>query len=104
MTRERYEELNKLTMGELLEPYVCTNEEFDFMLESCDKSIEELVFDDEPDLYACGVKFNNIVTGEYKHLWRFEWWDWFLPHEDYDPVNHGRIHLFGKLYFNTDRR
>ena len=48
------------------------------------------------------IPIYNIITGEYKHLWRFEWWDWFLPHEDFDPSFHGRKHLFGKLYFRID--
>ena len=45
------------------------------------------------------IPFDNIITGEYKSFWRFEWWDWFLPHENFDPSCHGRKHLFGKLYF-----
>lgn len=43
-----------------------------------------------------------IITGEFKKFWRFEWWSWFLPHEDFDPINKGRKHLFGKLYFRVD--
>ena len=43
--------------------------------------------------------FENITVGEYIKIWRFEYWKWFLPHENYDPINHGRLHLFGKLYF-----
>ena len=46
--------------------------------------------------------FDNIITGEYVNIWRFEWWKWYFPHENYDPVNTGRIHLFGKLYFRTN--
>ena len=41
----------------------------------------------------------KIITGEYKNFWRFEWWDWWFPHDVYKPTNNGRIHLFGKLYF-----
>ena len=43
--------------------------------------------------------FPNVIVGEYINLWRFEYWKWWLPHETYDPVNNGRLHLFGKLYF-----
>lgn len=47
------------------------------------------------------IPIYDIITGEYRSLWRFEWWLWWFPHEDYDPKNHGRIHLFGKLYFRV---
>lgn len=46
--------------------------------------------------------FPNVIVGEYINLWRFEYWKWWLPHETYDPVNNGRLHLFGKLYFKTN--
>lgn len=44
----------------------------------------------------------DIITGEYKKFWRFEYWKWFLPHDDFDPTCNGRKHLFGKLYFRVD--
>lgn len=47
------------------------------------------------------IPIYDIITGEYRSLWRFEWWLWWFPHENYDPKNHGRIHLFGKLYFRV---
>lgn len=58
--------------------------------------------DDEPDLYACDVQVNPETTYYYRTFWRFELWDCFLPHEN--PANHGRIHLFGKLYFNKNKQ
>ena len=45
-----------------------------------------------------GIK-TPLITGEYKNFWRFEVWDWFLPHPDYDPACNGRVHIIGKLYF-----
>lgn len=48
------------------------------------------------------IPVNNIITGEYKSIGRLEWWDWWFPHPDFDPVNNGRVHLFGKLYFRVN--
>lgn len=45
-----------------------------------------------------------IITGEYLKFWRFEYWQWFFPSWEYDPENNGRIHLFGKLYFNIEKQ
>ena len=41
----------------------------------------------------------KLIVGEYRCFWRLEYWSWFLPHPDYDPVNHGRIHLIGNFYW-----
>lgn len=41
----------------------------------------------------------EIIVGEYRCFWRLEYWSWFLPHPDYDPVNHGRIRLIGNFYW-----
>lgn len=43
----------------------------------------------------------EVITGEYKAFWRLEYWMWFFPHPDYDPVNNGRVHLFWKFYWRT---
>lgn len=44
MKKERYLELDKMTMEELLQPFV-SMEEFDFMLENVGKKIEEIQFE-----------------------------------------------------------
>ena len=36
----------------------------------------------------------DVIVGEYKDLWRFEYWMWYFPHPNYYPTNNGRIHLF----------
>lgn len=41
----------------------------------------------------------EVIVGEHRDFWRFEYWSWFFPHPNYDPINNGRIHLFGKLYW-----
>ena len=45
------------------------------------------------------MKELEVIVGEYRHIWRFEYWLWYFPHSNYDPVNNGRIHLFWKIYF-----
>lgn len=45
MKKDRYLELNKMTMEELMHPSVSMSE-FDFMLENVGKKIEEIQFED----------------------------------------------------------
>ena len=47
MTKERFLELDKMTMGDLLSPSV-SREEFDFMMDSYyeNKNIDEIEFDE----------------------------------------------------------
>lgn len=45
MTKERFLELDKMTMGDLLSPSV-SREEFNFMLDSYKKNIDEIEFDE----------------------------------------------------------
>lgn len=40
-----------------------------------------------------------IITGEYINFGRLEYWKWFFPGDSTNPVNIGRIHLFGKFYW-----
>ena len=41
----------------------------------------------------------EVTVGEHIGFWRLEYWIGFLPHPNYDPVNDGRVHLFGNFYW-----
>lgn len=43
----------------------------------------------------------NVIISEYTSFGRLEYWKWFFPHSKFDPVNNGRIHLFGKFYWRN---
>ena len=46
----------------------------------------------------------QVIVSEHIAIFgsRLEIWKWWLPHENYEPTNNGRIHLFGKLYWRYD--
>lgn len=41
----------------------------------------------------------EVIVGEHRDFWRLEYWSWFFPHPNYDPINNERVHLIGKLYW-----
>ena len=43
------------------------------------------------------MKELEVIVGEHRDIWRFEYWLWYFPHPNYDPVNNGRIHLIGNF-------
>ncbi len=55
------------------------------------------------NVFCLTFKYNNhmfeVITGEHLNFGRLEYWTWFFPHPNYDPVNNGRIHIIGKFYW-----
>ena len=50
------------------------------------------------------MKELEVIVGEYRNIWRFEYWLWYFSNSNYDPINNGRIHLFWKIYFRLCKK